>query len=177
MIIRRALLLTTVFGLGLSLASSLPQSQEADTGDQEAANAFLDKLVGKWRMEGRGRPGPEVPWYRTASTMNATRRLKDRAIVRDVDAPAIQMEAMDILWYDNQADEFTYVYLASNRGDPIIMVGDLTDDNEVTVYLEEPEARTVIRLVNENEMVAQDFRVDENGEEWMSREVMHYREK
>lgn len=175
-VLRIFLCVLIIPGLGLAAWGAFAPYQDETGGAAEDAR-FLQKLIGTWRMEGRGRYAPEANWYRTASTMVAKLRLKDRAIIREVDAPAIKMEAMDVIWFDPKAKEYTYIYMASNQPQPFVFRGKRTGENEITVYDSSSQSRTVIRLINDNQMVAQDYRKKEDGSEWMSRDVMHYREK
>lgn len=108
--------------------------------------------------------------------MSASLRLKDGAVVRNIDAPGIKMEALDIIWFHEKTQKYTYIYLASNLPEPLVMTGASTDDDTIRVTHKGTATQTVIQLVGADEMVARDFRIAEDGTEWMSREVRHYRE-
>lgn len=138
-------------------------------------SAFLMSLQGQWEMKGRFRFKSNGDWIPTRSSMNAKIRLSDRALVREIEAPQINFTAVDIIWYDEQVQEYTYVYLNSQSSQPVIMKGTQTNENEISVNIQEPAYRTVITLLSTDEMVARDFELDDNGKEWMSREVFHYR--
>lgn len=166
-----------VLTLCLCLGLSTPAwSQAPATADQSSVDrAFLEKLVGSWRMEGRALSHMGGQWYRTGSSMEAELRLKDSAIVRSISAPSINMEAIDIISFDANTQKYSYMYLSSNQDKPYLFIGERTGADEITVFNEDRTSRTVIRFVDEDTMVAEDFQLDDAGESQLTREVFHYR--
>lgn len=178
MLSRAVLTLTAAAGVGLATLGWSHSSFRSPVDDEGAPTqpSFVERLVGEWRMEGRGRASPDAPWYKTSSTMSASLRLKDGAVVRSIDAPGIEMEALDIIWFHENTQKYTYIYLASNLPGPLVMTGASTDDDTIRVAHGDLKTQTVIQFIDDDEMVARDFRIAEDGTEWMSREVKHYRE-
>ena len=170
----------TRIALALLLLTFIPYSKataQDQASDTPQASEFLQSLVGDWQMKGRFRFSPEANWIPTGSTMEATLRLKDRALVREIEAKQIGLKAFDVIWYDESKEEYAYIYLSNQSSYPAIMRGAASAENEITVEIPGESYRTVIELVNENEMVARDFEMDEQGNEWISREVFHYRQQ
>ncbi|MEM7431746.1 MAG: hypothetical protein AAF351_07380 [Pseudomonadota bacterium] len=172
--IRMFLAVTTAFSWVFASGAAIA---DPSAGNGDLDEAFLALLVGDWEMKGRARPTESAPWYNTGSSMSAYSALNAQAVQRDIAAPFINLEAKDFVWFHPATGQYTYVYLSSNVPQAIVMQGSRTGDREITVIHEESNSKTVIRLINNDEMVAQDFETNADGSEWMSREVFHYREK
>lgn len=173
MMFRLVFVLVPLLTLGAS--ELVAQGDETLPAGESHASDFLEALEGQWNMRGRFRFSQEADWLATGSTMIAKRDLAKRALIREIEAKQIGFTALDIIWYDESAEEYTYVYLNSASSVPVIMKGRKTGEGEISVRSADGPDRTVISLIDRDEMVARDFQLDADGNEWMSREVFHYR--
>lgn len=174
----RLLVIMAFLPLACSAYGSGQGAVVSKAADSQPATEFLARLAGKWEMSGRAWPAKGAAPYRTASTMSAQLRIGQRALVRDIEAAVIGLEALDVLSYSSEKHEFTYYYMSSVRPEPLILRGTKGAGDELRLFLKQDGrtlSRTVIRLTGPDEMVATDYLIGADGEEWMSREVFHTR--